>query len=220
VLAVVEAEQRAARGELARQRRQRPLDGLDEHAERARDLLGHVLGDTGELDPPDPVRPAPGLAGRGLRRQARLARAAGAADGHQPLAREQAVQVGQLVTAADEARQLDRQVVRRGVERAQRRRFLVVVAQLEDAFGRGEVAQAVHAAVEQGRVDERRGVRGQHGLAAARAVAQALGAAQRRPGVARVVVRFAGVERDPDLAREVGLGAAAQVSRGGQRVGG
>jgi hypothetical protein len=220
VLAVVETEQQPPGGELRRQRGRRALHRLDEHAERGGHLLAHAgrIGDAGQLHPPDAVAPASGLLGGGMRGEAGLTAAARSADRHQTLGGEQPVQLGELVTAADEARQLDRQVVRTDVERAQRRRRPIVAgaAQLEDPLGVGQVAQPVDAAVAQGgarrqdRLRQRRG-RGRHdGLAAVRAVAQLLRTAQRGAGVAPVVpdLGVAGVQREPHL---LGRRAAAEV---------
>ena len=98
----------------------------------------------GELDQPYAVRVFVDDAGRDLQRKTRLAEAAGSDDGHQARARDQLRELDRLVGAPDERRHLLRQVVRRRLERSQRRERLAQrrVHDLIDALGVGEIAQS------------------------------------------------------------------------------
>ena len=138
------------------------------------------------------------------------------------------MELGELVAPAHEGRQLDRQVVRCDVERAQgrRRAVVIVVAQLEHPLGVAEVAQAVHAAIAQcragrhGGLHQRCGPRRHDRLTAVGAVAQLLGASQRRAGIAPAVAAegIPAVQRDAHLSRELGPGRALERRRRRQRV--
>ena len=114
VLAVVQADQGAAVRQGHRHRPQRATDGLHQHPGGRGDDLGDVggLGDRPQLDPPDAVRPPPGLVGDDLRGQARLAHAADAGQGHQPPVREDPADARALGLTPDEPGELDREVVR------------------------------------------------------------------------------------------------------------
>ena len=76
----------------------------------------------GELDQPDAVFERRQHVGAKLQRQARLAGAAGAGQRQQMRPRQQFPDIRQLVLAPDEAGQLNGQVIRVAVERAERRK--------------------------------------------------------------------------------------------------
>jgi hypothetical protein len=135
-----------------------------------------------------------------------LAGPARAGERHEPLAVEQQLDRGQLLAPAHEAGELDRQVVGQCVQRAQRGQvaWQVGVAQLVDALGAGQVAEAVGPQVVQ-LGSGRQGV-GHHGrrgrrqkrLPAVGDVAQAGAPVEGRTGVIPVVayVGLTGVQPD------------------------
>ena len=118
MLAVVQHQQRAARGQVFEQPlHQRPV-ALLAQAEHGRAGGGHPFGvlQRREVDEPHAVGECGPLLLRELQRQARLAAAADAGQRQQPRRRQQAREIGQRRLAPDEAGARLRQVV------AQRRR--------------------------------------------------------------------------------------------------
>jgi hypothetical protein len=91
-------------------------DGCGE-PRRHEDRLAHRL----ERDEKDAVRKVVRGVRGDLERQARLARATGSGQGHQPVLAKQPGCLRELALAPDERGQLRRQVVRAGIDRAQRR---------------------------------------------------------------------------------------------------
>ncbi len=171
------------------------------------------LGERLERDEPRPVRiPVRGRRGD-LERQARLADPAGSGEREQARRVEEQERGGQVVVAADERRQLGRQVVRLPVERADGREVgrHACHDQLRQAF-RPEVLEAVLAEVAdrhvrgQRRRDQRAGRLGDQDLAAVARGGDARGPVdlERRVVPARGWGRLARVEPHPDA--DLGVG--------------
>ena len=93
------------------------------HRERGRDDAEHRLGIAGrrELRQPRAVAELGQHVGRDLQREPRLADATDARQRHEPVLGDRLADTVQLCLAADERRELRRQVRRQGVERPQRR---------------------------------------------------------------------------------------------------
>ena len=93
------------------------------HAEHPRDRGGHQgrVADRFERHEPDPVRELVGRGRRDLQREPGLAGAARPGQAQQPGPGQQRHGLAELLVAADEGRELGRQVVRPGVQRPQRR---------------------------------------------------------------------------------------------------
>ena len=129
----------------AKRLHQRP-SGLLANAEHA----GRFIGDERpiayllQVDEPDAVGEGVHDAGADLQREARLAEPAHAEERQQSRAGEQLLHLGPLALAADERRELLRQVVGRRLQLAQRREVLVKlrVYDLEHGFRRRKALQA------------------------------------------------------------------------------
>ncbi len=210
VLAVVHHEQRPIAAQPASDRRRAPLrgtqpgtDGL-EHRQRHRLLVG----DRSELDPPHTVGEPVRRVGGDLQREACLPRSPRAHHGDEPPFGDQCSEFGQLVVAAHERREPDRQVVGDGIERTQWREVggEIRVDELERALGPGEILQPVLADVHQldRRVEliDREVVagRGHQHLGAGGDTAEPGRADDGEADVVVVVAQhgFAGVDRHPD----------------------
>jgi hypothetical protein len=209
VLAVVQADQQPPIPEVHGQRPQGPAGGLDHHPGAGRHQLGHPrgIGHRAQIDPPDAVRPPVRQARSRLHRQAGLAAAARARERDKLMTPEQPLHDGQLATPADEARDLQREVVGQCIEGPQRRELAreLLEAQLEDPLRARQVPQPVGPQVDQpgaGRRrvgNERRGHRRQQRLSAVRDIAYASAAAERRPAVVLVLAGLGlpGVDPQP-----------------------
>ena len=212
VLAVVEDQQH---GPVAQVRDERVDDrqaALLPDAERRRDRLRHEarIRDRRELDEPRAVGEAVEHVGRELERQPRLADAPGAEQRQQARPLERLPRFVELVLAPDERRRLNRQVVGRAFQRAQRREVAPQrwMEDLVEPFGTRQVAQADEAEVAQRdvlgqpsahQVDHR--LREQH-LAAVCRAHDARGAVDRGPEVVVVAsLRGANVDATPRLQR-------------------
>ena len=160
-----------------------------------------------------------------LDRQPRLACAACAGQGHEPVVGQGAADLGDLCCAADEARQLRREIMRgNGIRCPQRWEVVAQIgmAQLRYPDGTGEVAQPVAAQIGQPRLvgklvfDHLLGCGRNDGLAAVCQVAQPRGLVDRRARVVALVAQLhvAGVNPDTKLDRgEIGpLQAPARIS--------
>ena len=154
-------------------------------------------GGGGELDQPDPVVEADG--GRGCRDgEAGLAHPARAGQGDQPLGLHQLGQLGELVVAADQAGQLQRQVGRYHIGGTRRRE--VAVADLEDLLCCGHIGQAVQpeAGHRGGGIEQRRRGRRAQDLAAVGDGHEPGGTVERRAEVVPVALfGLPGVDPDP-----------------------
>ena len=140
---------------------------------------------------------------------------------------EQAAHVVQLLLAADEAGELEREIVRAGVERLERWELggEIVAVELEDALRPGQVAQAMLAEVDERHAvrqvvrDERRRRLGEQGLAADGDPTDPCAAVDGRAVVVVVAqLGLAGVEADADLdraRRRPGLGGEGALDREG-----
>ena len=132
--------------------------------------------------------------GGGMDSQARLARAPGACESYESILFQNGSQFGELGVAADQGRELGREVVGEGVEGAQPRELVVQVgmAELPHSLRSPEVLQAVRTQVAEIGVvgkavcDKVSGGAGQNGLAAVGDPPQA-GAADHRPPYVVVV---------------------------------
>ncbi len=153
VLAVVDDQQHLAVLRVLHQRLDDRAPRLLLHAEHRRDRLRHEprVRHRRELDEPDAVGVVVDDLGADLQRQSRLADAAGAGQRQQPRRREESADLGELALAPDERGDLERQVVRRGLQRAQRREVPAQLRmhELVDALRIGEAAQAHGADVAQ-----------------------------------------------------------------------
>ena len=215
VLEVVEDEQAGPRREVLHEQLEGGADAAVGQPDRTRDRARHEsrLGERLERDEPRPVRiPVRGRRGD-LERQARLADPAGPGEREQARRVEEQERGGQFVVAADERRQLGRQVVRLPVERADGREVgrHACHDQLRQAF-RPEVLEAVLAEVAdrhvrgQRRRDQRAGRLGDQDLAAVARGGDARGPVdlERRVVPARGWGRLARVEPHPDA--DLGVG--------------
>ena len=139
LLEIVQEEEHAPPGDVLGQ----AIPGAEHTLGRRQDQV--VIAQRRERHPPDAVRIATTESGRRLCRQACLASAARSRQGEQVdvVAGEEIDHPGQLPLAAQKRRGRDRQV---GLVQALEWRE-VSLAQLEDAFGRGEVLQPVLAQV-------------------------------------------------------------------------
>lgn len=110
------------------------------------------VGNRRQFHEPDPIRERVEAIRGGLDRQSRLPRAARSAEGDQVGPGQEALDLSHLRFPADEARRLHRKVVRRHIERPQRRKALgqVEVDDLMQPFRPLQVSQAVRAEVAQG----------------------------------------------------------------------
>ena len=158
MLAVVQDDEHALVGDIGEQRRRDAFAGAFFHAHH----LGHGLRhqrrvrQRRQLDQPHAIGVLVQHLGTDLQRQAALADAAHAQKSQEPRLAEQPPHLGELTLAPDEAVELLRQVVRRRLQRAQRResRAQLRVLELKHLFGPGQIAQP-HPA----QVDERRALR-------------------------------------------------------------
>jgi hypothetical protein len=124
---------------------------------RTRQRLRHHLrhqrgvGDRLQCDEPRAIGMLVEDFGGELQREPRLADAAGTQQGDQPRGFQKLPDMREVVLAADERRQLLRQIVRRRVERAQRRKILqqIRVQQLIHALRDVEAPQAHHTQLAQ-----------------------------------------------------------------------
>ena len=153
MLAVVQDQHQLLRLEVRAQRlRERPA-GFLAHAQHLGGRAGDQrrIDDRREIDEPDAVRIRVHQVGADLHREARLAEAAHAEQRQQPRLTEPLLGLRHFALAADERRGLLRQVVRRRLERAQRRKLLpeVRMQDLVDVLGRGQVLQPDAAEIAQ-----------------------------------------------------------------------
>ena len=114
VLAVIQNQQQLPPGQIVRQRGGRRVAGPVLQAQDTRDGLGHqrLLPQLIQPDQPHPAGKRPRQPGRGPQRQPGLAHPADPGQRHQPGPRQQPLDLGHLITAADEAGQLRRQIPR------------------------------------------------------------------------------------------------------------
>ena len=158
VLRVVEQEQQILVGDERRDRRDRRDAGDLWCAERARDLGRDLrrVAERRQLGEPHAVRVAVEETAGSLEHQAGLAGPARADERHEPVALDERRDLRELLLAADEARQLDRQVGAARAQRAERRErpWEVVDDHLVDLLGPVDVAQAMRAEVHE--LDRRR----------------------------------------------------------------
>ena len=151
MLAVVQDHQGRALGEVlgerVRQRSTRDLADTDRRRHGRRDEGG--VGERREIDEPDTVAEVLQEAGAGLQGQSGLPRAPGPDEGDEAVLVHQVGDGRQVGRPADEARQLDREVVAKRVERGERRerRRQARVVELEDPLGDRQVAQPMLAEV-------------------------------------------------------------------------
>jgi hypothetical protein len=112
MLAVVQNQQQLPPGQILRKHRGGRVPGPVLQAQRLRDGLRHqrLVAQLVELNQPHPVPERPSQPGRGAQRQPGLAHPADPGQRHQPGARQQPSDLGQLTAAADEAGQLRRQI--------------------------------------------------------------------------------------------------------------
>ena len=138
VLGVVEREQHRQRRERRDQGRQR-LAVTDVHAEGGGEGAGQRIGigDLGQLDPAHALRIGVATGGEEVLREQRLAETAGADHADQTMPLDQRSQRAQVVVAAVQRRQLDRQVG--ALRRHLRRRALSRASRQDDDVGRGRV---------------------------------------------------------------------------------
>ena len=153
MLAVVEDEEQAAVPEIFHQGfDDRPARGfLDpQHARHGLRHEARVVHGC-ELDQPDAIREFVDQIGADLQRKPALSDAAHAEQGQEPELHEQLLHFAQLGLAADERRELVRQVVGRRLERTQRRELVpqARVQELVEGFGRSKIAQADRAELAQ-----------------------------------------------------------------------
>ena len=146
MLAVVEHQQQVPVSEMPDQRIfDRPV-AFFAHAERGRDAKRHALrlADRSEIDVAHAIGKGRQHRFRELYRQSRLAAASDPGQRQESGLPEELRVLGEIVLAADEARQLLREAVGRRVERAQRRKGArqIGVKQLPHIFGGREVAQS------------------------------------------------------------------------------
>ncbi|HLW12350.1 MAG TPA: hypothetical protein VKU81_06600 [Casimicrobiaceae bacterium] len=146
MLAVVEDEQQLAVSAMPGQRLRHGAARFLLDPERRGHRLRHQFRvcERRKFDQPHAVGEIIKRVGRDLKRQARLAKAAGADDGDEPCSAQQFPDLVQLTLAADERRHLLRQVVRYCFERAQRGKVFAQrrMHHLIDPFRPREVAQA------------------------------------------------------------------------------
>jgi hypothetical protein len=135
VLAVVENDQRLARGQMRHERLQSPARCGDRHADGQRRRLRHEHGvaEARQVDEPSAVGQLRPRVRRDLERQPRLAAAPGAGERHEPGAAQQARDLRALALTADERGQLAREVAAARRRRARRRRQQLLV----ELAGRG-----------------------------------------------------------------------------------
>ena len=204
---------------------------VERSGQRRSDQL--ALGQRRELDPPHAVREAVERVGGHLQRQARLAAAARAGQREQARRGKRLAHVVEFTLATDEARQLIGQVVGQRVERAQRleRRRHVAARRRKDLLGAPEVAQAMHAQIDQlhaiGQAIDDEIVRRarQQRLPAVRDRPQPRAAIDRLAEVVALVaqLRLGGVQRDPHPQRRRGrprlrVQRGLGVQRRGERI--
>ena len=143
VLGVVDQQERPLRGERIDERLLDGEPGALPHVERLRDRIERQRGvaHRSERDPPDAVGEILGDLGRGLQRESRLPRPAGAGQGQQPdvLTPQETDDLVELSLAAEKRRRRDGKV--RLVQRLQAREL--GVAELEEAFRCREVLEPV-----------------------------------------------------------------------------
>ncbi len=153
MLAVVEDEQQPAVGAMPDQRLRRGTARFLLDPQRGGDRLRHQfrICKRRQFDQPHAVGEIIERVGCDLERQAGLAEAAGADDGDEPCSAQQFPDLAQLTLAADERRDLLRQVVRYRFERAQRRKMRAQrrMNHLVDPLRAREVAQACGTKVAQ-----------------------------------------------------------------------
>src|SRR5215467_6510697 len=118
VFAIVQHEQWFPGLESVRERVHQRATRLLGEAKRRGDLLWykHRIGECGQLYPPDAMLEFCQESGRHLQGQARLARASCSAEGEEARGRKEAFEFGNRPFTANEAAQLGRQIVERGVE--------------------------------------------------------------------------------------------------------
>jgi hypothetical protein len=135
VLAVVEDDQRLARGQMRDERLQSRAGCGDRHADgqRSRLLDEHGVADARQVDKPSAVGQLRQRVRRDLERQPRLAAAPGAGERHQLSAAKHPRDVRALALTADERGQLAREVATARRRRARRRRQQLLV----ELAGRG-----------------------------------------------------------------------------------
>jgi hypothetical protein len=122
VLAVVEHDQDRGVVQVVDERRLRRPGRLLGRTDRAEHRARHerLVAERREVDYPDAVWVVLDDLGGGLERQARLARSPRAGQRHQSAPADERLHLGELALATDEAGQLERQVVGRRVQAAQR----------------------------------------------------------------------------------------------------
>ena len=153
VLAVVEHDEQLAVLDMGGERFDQRPSRLVAHRE---DLRGDArnqrrIADRRQIDEPDAIRKVLHQVGGDLQRQPRLAETAHPQQRQQPRLPEQVLGVAELALAPDERRDLLRKIVRRRLERAQRRKILLDfrMHELIDMLGRGKVAQPDAAQIAQ-----------------------------------------------------------------------
>ena len=229
VLAVVEHHEESAVADEPQQGVRRGAArfvGQPEHAGRG-DGHGVGVGHRSQVDEPDAVVVVADHAGSDMDRQPRLARAAGSAEGDEPVRGQGVTQIRRLGLAPDEGRQLGGQSVRDdGARRPQRREVVaqIRVTQLPDAFRPREIAHHVRAEVGQRRtvreliLGQRRRHSRQQRLAAVPEIPESRGAVDGRADVVAGVAQadLAGVDSDaqPDRCQR----RALQIQRARHRV--
>ena len=149
VLAVVEDEQEMAAAEEGGEGGDERAIGLLAEIERGGDGLHDERGivDGGEFHKPNAVGKSVENIGGNLQGEAGFAGAAGAAEGEQAGAREQALYFRHLALPADKAGELDGEIIRDAFERAERGKLGGQIGgeELVEMLGAGEVAEAVFA---------------------------------------------------------------------------
>ncbi len=125
MFAVVQDDERRLVAEGVTDRFEQSAPGLVTHTHgRCQCVVDHVvLRHRGEIDHPDAVGELVDRLRRRLQSQSRFAGSADAGERQQPVHLEQAENLGKLGIAADEVGQLNRQIVRHCVERAERWEF-------------------------------------------------------------------------------------------------
>ena len=151
VLAVVEYDERAPRLERVDDRLGHrpvsPFADVEYRRDRVRDEI--IVRQRRELDEPDAVLVPVEQIGAHLQREARLADAARADERDEPVLGEQLRDGEDVDVAADEARDLKRQVVRQRFERAQRREIRRESGRYElvDLLGMRQIFETVLAEI-------------------------------------------------------------------------
>ena len=153
MLAVVQNDQQTPVAHVLDERLDHRSSRIFLHAEHGGDRFGdeRIVAQRRELDEPYAVRMLVHRFGRDLQRQPRLAEPARTDEGQQSAAAKQPDDGAHLRFAADERCDLLRQVVRRRLERAQRREIAAQIGmqQLEHALRCGKIAQADRAEIAQ-----------------------------------------------------------------------